>query len=238
MTPSADLRALVLLHGAVLNGRMWAPIAADLSADFRVEAPDLPGHGARANEPFRLSTAIQAVREVAASLAPARVVLAGDSLGSYVAMAAAGVLTDRLAGAVLAGGTANFQGATWWLYATEMVLTSVLSSEKLRARLTARIPRDYQAGPEILDGGIRPEAFREAAAELRAFDIRPALGRIDAPILFVNGSGDWRHRWGERRALAAARRATVRHVAGVGHGVTLTRPKAVAGMIREFVASL
>ena len=104
-----DSPTLVLLHGATLNGRMWDPIVEQLP-EFKTVAPDMPGHGSRTGEPFVLSAAIKVVQDVVKSLAPAKVVLCGDSLGSYVAEAAAPTLGDQLVGAVLAGGTASFRG--------------------------------------------------------------------------------------------------------------------------------
>lgn len=82
---------------------MWDPVVAALGAEFQVHTPDLPGHGARAGEPFRMAAAVAMVREVVEAVAPAPVVLGGDSLGSYVALASAPNLGDRLRGLVLAG---------------------------------------------------------------------------------------------------------------------------------------
>jgi len=84
---------LVLLHGATGNGRMWAPVRRILEArGYRVLTPDLPGHGSRRAEQFSLQAAVQAVVEAVASVEPAPVVVAGDSLGGYVTMASAGSL--------------------------------------------------------------------------------------------------------------------------------------------------
>jgi pimeloyl-ACP methyl ester carboxylesterase len=101
---------LILVHGAVLNGGMWAPIAADLSRDYNVLTPDLPGHGSRAGEKFTLAAAVATLTDIAKQLAPAPIVLAGDSLGGYTSLAAAASLGDQLKGAVLGGCTMNFRG--------------------------------------------------------------------------------------------------------------------------------
>lgn len=229
--------ALVLLHGAVLNGAMWGPIAAEL-ADFEVAAPDLPGHGARAREPFRLATAVAAVREAVDVVASPKLLLAGDSLGGYVSIAAADRLGDRLAGMVLCGSTANFQSLVFLLYQAEIALTGLFPARVLETRLSARVGREYQAGPAILEGGLRPQAFSQAVAELRRFDIAERLRDIEVPVLFVNGSKDRRHRLGERRALAATRHASFRLIEGAGHGVTLTHPAEIATLIRAFATGI
>jgi pimeloyl-ACP methyl ester carboxylesterase len=228
--------ALVLVHGAVLNRGMWAPIAADLGRDFQVVTPDLPGHGARAGEPFRLDTAVAMVWEVAQSLAPAPIVLCGDSLGGYVSLASAASLGDQLKGAVLGGCTANFQGPAVLMYKVQIALTKLLPPAKLKAQLEARLRKEYEAGPAIIAGGISPGPYSDAVDELRKVNFRGVLASITVPLLLINGSRDWAHVLGERGALAANPRAMLRRLPGVGHGVSLSRPAEFAAIVREFVS--
>src|ERR1700733_6968972 len=84
--------ALILLHGATCNGRMWDAMRRGLDPQFQVLAPDLPGHGARRHETFTLQGAIDTVVAAATSLDDAPVVLVGDSLGGYTALASAASL--------------------------------------------------------------------------------------------------------------------------------------------------
>ncbi len=235
-TPNATRNpALVLLHGAVLNGRMWDPIVADLSSDFQILTPDLPGHGTRAGEPFRLASAVAVVQDAVRSLAPKPVVLAGDSLGGYVSIAAAGSLGSQLQGAVLGGCTGNFQGSV--AYVALIALTGLVPPARLQAQLEKRLVRDYAAGPAILQGGIRPAAFSEGVAEFRQVNFRTQLARLNIPILLVNGTRDWWHRLGERGTMAAAPQVTLHHIPGIGHGVSIIRPAEFAALIREFVTT-
>lgn len=232
MTP-----VLILIHGAVLNGAMWNPVVQALSGEFKVHTPDLPGHGSRGAEPFRLSRAIDIVRDLARSLAPTPVFLAGDSLGGYVSIAAAASLGDQLTGAVLGGCTANFRGPTILLYKAQIAMTRLIPRDKLQAQLEARVVKDYPAaGAAIVEGGLRTAAYAEAVGELGRFDHRAALAAIRAPVLLVNGTRDLPHRWGEKGTLAAAPRATLHHLEGVGHGVSLLRPAEFAALIRSSAA--
>lgn len=225
---------VVLIHGAVLNGGMWGPVVEALAGEYQVHTPDLPGHGSRSNEPFRLSRAVEIIRDLARSIAPTPIITGGDSLGGYASIAAAASLGDRLKGAVLGGCTANFQGPTFLLYRMQLGLTRLFDTEKLVARLSESIKRKYPAAAAgILAGGIRADAFGEAIGELRQFDARAALAAIRAPVVLVNGTRDFTHRLGERGTLAAAPRATLRHFAGTGHGVSLIRPAEFAALIRE-----
>ena len=227
---------LILVHGAVLNGGMWAPVAADLSRDCNVLTPDLPGHGSRAGEKFTLAAAVETVTGLAKSVAPAPVVLAGDSLGGYVSLASAGALGDQLKGAVLAGCTANFQGPVILAYKVQVALTGMLSPETLKARLEASIRENYpQAASAILAGGLAPGAFPDAVAELRKTDFRTVLAAFQPPLLLLNGSRDWQHVLGEARARKANPRAKIRRLRGVGHGVSILRPALFASILREFL---
>ena len=55
---------MVLVHGAVVTRKIWIPQVRDLSAEYRVIAPDLPGHGSLAGVPFSLDVAAETVAEV------------------------------------------------------------------------------------------------------------------------------------------------------------------------------
>jgi hypothetical protein len=54
---------IVLVHGVSWTRKMWIPQLEALSDEFQVIAPDLPGHGVRCKQPFRLKNAVQAVME-------------------------------------------------------------------------------------------------------------------------------------------------------------------------------
>lgn len=228
---------LILIHGAVLNRRMWDPIAAALRDRYPVITPDLPGHGTRAKEPFRLARAAAVVTEAVATAGSGPVVLIGDSLGSYSAVAAAPALGTRLAGLFLAGCGADVRGLTSWLYLPVIWLSRLWPAAKLKATLEAKMAREYLSGPAMVAEGLHPEVYETAVAELRDLDLGAALPALTAPILLVNGTGDWRHRWGARR-FAGLTTVRIRLIQGVGHGVTLTRPAEVVGLIDEFVAGL
>ena len=229
---------LILVHGAVLNGGMWAPIAADLSRDYNVLTPDLPGHGSRAGEKFTLDAAVATVAGLAKSVAPSPVVLAGDSLGGYVSLASASVLGEQLKGAVLAGCTANFRSPVILAYKAQVALTSMLSPATLKARLELQIRKEFPAAASaILAGGLATEVFADAVKELQKVDFRAVLASFKPPLLIVNGSRDLAHVLGERGARAANPRAEIRRVRGIGHGVTLWQPAVFTAFLREFLTT-
>ena len=135
----ADQPAVILVHGATLNGRSWDPVRRLIDPRLRVLAPDLPGHGARQHERYTLQGGIDTVVAAARELGDAPFILAGDSLGSYTAQAAAAALPqDRLKGLVLGGASHEFIGAPVLPYAAKSlmfrVLLPLLGEDKLVAR--------------------------------------------------------------------------------------------------------
>ena len=92
---------LVLLHGTRMNAGFWRDYPA-LLPGVRVVTPDLPGHGSRGAEDFTWEGALATVEQALPADGP--VVLAGHSLGGYVAMSYAAAQPHRLAGLGLVGG--------------------------------------------------------------------------------------------------------------------------------------
>ena len=86
MAGPADRPAIVLVHGSVVTRKMWLPQLRGLSDAYRTIAPDLPGHGGRANEPFTFAGASQVVADVIDNAAGGRALVVGASLGGYVAI--------------------------------------------------------------------------------------------------------------------------------------------------------
>jgi pimeloyl-ACP methyl ester carboxylesterase len=100
---------LVLLHGAGDQAGTWAKVAPDLIKDHTLIVPDLPGHGASAPRtgPIEISTMCAGLDAVLDALAPGqKVVIAGNSLGAWLAMLYAHAHPERVALAVCIDGGA------------------------------------------------------------------------------------------------------------------------------------
>jgi pimeloyl-ACP methyl ester carboxylesterase len=108
----ATAPAIVFLHCTAANRKLWLPQMERLADQFHVIAPDLPGHGALAEQPFRLDTACQYVGDVIDRIARRTALVVGLSLGGYVAMELARQTPGRVAGLVLSGCIADFSGIT------------------------------------------------------------------------------------------------------------------------------
>lgn len=235
--------AVILVHGATLNGRSWDPVRRLIDPRLRVLAPDLPGHGARRAEPYTLQGGVDTVLAAARELGDAPFIVAGDSLGSYTAQAAAAALPqDRLKGLVLGGASHEFVGAPVLPYAAKSlmfrVLLPLLGEDKLIARKIPDTLRECGMGEEdiasTMAAGISLRVFPQAVAALRGVDFRARLARITQPTMFINGDDDTNHVRGEARYVAAAQQASVHRFAECDHGVSLRRSPEYAELLNDF----
>ena len=229
---------VVLLHGACLNRKSWLPLVRYLP-DFELLALDLPGHGARRAEPFSLQGALDTVGALLRSQRPRRVILAGDSLGGYVALVAAAHSERGIAGVVAGGCTFEMVGAGALLArmsdAPLALARRLVGEARLDRRLERFLPRIFDAATarEVQAAGVRVAARSESLRELIGLALTPLVERIRVPIVFVNGRYDWFVRCGERTLLAQALRGSRRIAWRVGHGVSVLAPEVFADAIRS-----
>jgi pimeloyl-ACP methyl ester carboxylesterase len=235
---------LVLLHGATGNGRMWAPVRRILEArGYRVLTPDLPGHGSRRAEQFNLQAAVQAVVEAVASVEPAPVVVAGDSLGGYVTMASAGSLPPaQLRGLVPSGCTLMFQGPALLPLRIKglafKLLVAVFGEKRLVGprfvRELGKLGVTEADAHGIIEGGVNMAAFDDCVRALSGVNFPVMLSAAHVPVRLVNGGDDKQILRDRARYEAAVPRA--RHVIfpGAGHGVSLLRSQEFADVLDDF----
>lgn len=234
---------IILIHGATLNGRSWGPVQRLLEPHYRVLAPDLPGHGARRGEPFTLQGAVDTIVAAARSVAPAPLILAGDSLGGFTAQASARALPrEQLKGLVLGGSSHNLSGMSLLPYlakaATFGVLLMLFNEKKL---VDEKFPKvllgmgfEKEEVAAILAAGLGFKAFTQAVRGLAGIDFRSQLAAIPQPVMFINGDLDKVHVRGEAHFVAAARHATVHRFADCEHGVSLLRRPEFAALVQQF----
>jgi 3-oxoadipate enol-lactonase len=93
---------LVLVHGFPLDSRMWDAQVAALAQGRRVIAPDLPGFGqSRSDASFTLASLADSVHGLLSAVGAIPCVLAGLSMGGYVALAYAKKYPTDLRGLIL-----------------------------------------------------------------------------------------------------------------------------------------
>jgi pimeloyl-ACP methyl ester carboxylesterase len=236
----ADAPAIVFLHGTRLSRLVWAVQTADLRADHRVIALDLPGHGALAGEPFTLAGARDQVIRVIDDAAAGRAVVAGLSLGGYVAMEVAAAAPERVRALILSGATAEPTGIrmtpvralAWLLGRFDGPRLDALNAWFFRARFPAGIAEPIVAGGFWSVGGAT--ALRAISGERFA----PRLAAYPGPTLLINGEFDLPFRLFAPSFARAAQQPRRIRLAGATHLANLDRPAAFDQAIRTFLGTL
>ena len=228
---------LVALHGWLLAGRLWDPLAQHLHPRWELWAPDLPGFGERPR-PRGLQPSLGSYgRWLAAAIAarhPGRpVVLIGHSLGGSVALHAAPHLGLRLRGVVqVAAGGGVYQpkafaqlrrGGALFLRWRPGWLGRFPGASAIRSPLRA----DLRAARGLLACSTNRGAVRQL----------PGLTtRLQVPSLWVAGSND--QVMAERYVRHLAGYAPQHRLAlleGAGHLPMRQMPERLAALIEAWL---
>ena len=227
---------LVLVHGTRFSHTQWNAYEGEFPG-CEVVTPDLPGHGTAVSQPFTTEAALDALDvAVGERREGVPVILAGHSLGGYMAMAYAGRHPDRLAGLVLMGSSAVPDGVGAAAYRGFARLIDRVGPERM-GRLANRVIARL-ASPEALEGLLAGGAIYTATTDAWAAvmaDCRPDLLRdVACPVLLLNGQFDQLgiH---ARRFVAAGRQIRVTVVPRATHLFPITHPTLVAEVLRDFV---
>jgi len=220
--------ALVLIHGWSCDASYWAGQVAAFADRYRVVTLDLAGHGGSGVGPrdWSIAAYAQDVRAVVERLDLKRAVLIGHSMGGYVAVAAAGLLPDRVVAVIgvdtlqdaertitpemlaplMAGMKADFPGFTA-NFVRQMFPADADSA------LVARIAADMGAAP--------PEVAVPSFAGLFAYDLKSGLASLACPVRCLNSD---RHPTNVEGNRKYARDFDVVLLKGRGHFPHLERP--------------
>ena len=257
--PSAP--CVVFLHGAQHDHSVWILQSRWLAHHgHTVLALDLPGHGRSDGPP---ETSVEAIAgRVAAALAPLanpRLLLAGHSMGSLIALEVALRMPARTAGVALIGTAAPMRVSEALLTATRgdppraMDMINVWSHSPALAPFAAR-PGCPSPGFSIVWQNLRlmqriaaangPAVLPTDFAACNAYDgAVAAIGQLDCPTLFVLGDRDQMTPPKAAQALiAAAARPQVVTLPATGHNMMAENPegvrRALAGFARQVFAGI
>ncbi len=237
---------LVLVHAFPQDRGMWQPQLAGLSDSARVIAPDLPGFGESSPAPFTIDSAADIVAEFITTLGIAKAVVAGLSMGGYIAMALARRQAQKLAGLILADTRADPDDATARGNRDKAIaLTREKGVAALFETMLPKVLSDLTRStkPEVV-AQVKSIAERQSVegvtAALAALrdrpDANPALAEIKVPTLVIVGEFD-----AVTPPLAAANMSVqipgskLIHIPDAGHLSNVENPAAFTDAVRKFV---
>jgi pimeloyl-ACP methyl ester carboxylesterase len=245
---------LLLLHGIGSTHADFAALRPRLDAEYRVLAPDLPGHGHSPAPPGRptIAAITDAVVADLDELGVGRVHVLGNSIGARVALELAVRHRARSVVAISPSGM-NTPGER--LYQGALMGTNRVALRGLRPLIPA-IART-RLGRSALLAGLRSTPWRSTEPEARALrdgfadadafwkllwwgvlaDLPTGLDRIGCPVVLAQGTADLVALGQTPRYLAAVPGARFVPLVGAGHAPQSDTPDAIVGLVHEATAA-
>lgn len=238
---------LVLLHGFPLDRRVWNAQVKGLSDRCRVIAVDLPGFGESGRlDACTMSSLADDVHALLRHLNALPCVLAGLSMGGYVALAFSKSYAADLCGLALLGSKAEAD-STEAKKNRERMIELVRSGgacaicddmmPKMIAPRTATGDADTLTDLRRIMENCRPDTIEHALRAMRdREDLTEHLRSIAKPALIVVGESDAFI----SRQLAEFTAAQIPHskvavIPGAGHMAPMENPQAVNAALADFV---
>lgn len=227
---------LVLAHGTRSSKAQWAQYG-DLLTDAELHAIDLPGHGTRLGERCGYDEVIDVFDEAVDSAAPGQpVIVGGHSLGGYLAAMYADRLaadgrSGEIAGLALVGTTADpgSRLAVFYKWFAQILpkvgaqrMTAIANAMYRVLGTTRELP-----GPEAYEALVDSWAlvFERCGPHL--------LGRLDCPVLLVNGQFD-QMRIHVKQYAAQTTDVTTHLIKGATHVLPDTHSGELAAILNGF----
>lgn len=243
---------IVLLHAFPLNARMWAPQLAALPVGWRAVAPDFRGFGRspRGNPPARhVRDHAVDVLGLIDTLGLGQVVIAGVSMGGYVAFECWRQRPEVVRGLVLADTRAEADSEE--ARARRTVMQATAARDGVEAVIDAMLPGLLGASTRTDDPHLAvevrrwalesaPDGIVDALEALRTRpDSRPDLPSMRCPTLVVVGSEDTLTPPAVAHVLAdGIAGATYVEIPRAGHLANVEQPEAFNGALTGFLARI
>ncbi len=241
---------VVLLHGFPHTRALWAQQVASLSMRARCIAPDLRGFGASVvDAPWTMEQYASDVRALLDALEIERAVLAGLSMGGYVAMACLRAFPERVIGLALLDTQAGADDDA--ARAKRDALITQVRARGVDAVVDAMLPGmlgkttrsqrpDVVADVESMMREATPEGIVGALQAMRDRpDSTETIRTVQVPTMIIVGDEDVLTPPAKSQALAAllppGTVCRLDVIVGSGHVSCMERPSAVNYALAEFV---
>lgn len=237
------MKSLVLLHGYPFDHTMWERVIRGLGSEQKVIAPDLRGFG---SSPGSAEPSLDSMADDVARKFDGAAVVAGFSMGGYVALALADRHPDKIAGLALI----NSQAAadTDEVRNARRSMIQKVLKDGTKAATDAALPKLFSKQDPAWTAyplkGAERAGVRGITWALEAMARRPdrtsVLSRLagSKPILIVHSTNDKFIPVERARALASSVAARYVEIEGAGHGTPIEVPErvadALASMLNEY----
>ncbi len=241
---------IVFIHGFPHNRTLWAPQLGGLMARARCVAPDLRGFGeSEIHGPYTMDSYADDVVAVLDSLQIDRAVIAGLSMGGYVAFALWRRYRERVRALILADTRPGADTEETTARRREMIGIARAKGSGAVAdmQITGMVGRTTRERyPDIADSVHRMLTMAPVHGVVGALeamiarpDSTPTLGTIDVPTLIIVGDEDVLTPPAESRAMhEAIEGSRLEILAGAGHVSNVERPAAFNHVTSEFLGVL
>jgi len=233
---------LVLVHGYPLDHTIWNEVIPLLENDFDIITPDLRGFGGSdgIESQYKMTDMAADLAGLLDLLGIEKTVIAGHSMGGYVALAFAHVYPERMLGLGLVSSQApadhperkqgRYEAAeeimkTGVKPVAESMSPKLSPDERVQAYVRALIAEQQPAG---LAGALKAMAERD--------DSRSVLSTIEVPVAVIHGDADELIPAQRAQEIKdAIPHATLEILAGGGHMLMLENPRSTATTLRSLL---
>jgi len=237
---------LVMIHGWAMHGGVLAPLVDVLASDYTMYVVDLPGHGYSVDSDVPLEP-LACAKAIAEATPPA--IWLGWSLGGLVALTAALDLPDAVRAVVPMCSTPCFVRSDDWPYGNDAGMVRKLASDldadyRLTVERFIALEAMGSADPRAETRRLKDEAFSRGEPDprvlmegielLESADLRPRLGELTQPSLWIAGHRDRIVHPDAMRWSATAAGGDFIDVAHAGHAPFIGHAAAVADALKQF----
>lgn len=241
-----DKQPVVLLHGLMLNGACWTPLARELEKNYDVVMPDARGHGysSAPDSGYYYNNLAADVMSLIQALGLTAPVLLGHSMGGMTAAVVANLKPQQLRGLILADPT----------FLTPERQREVQESDvaKQHRRVLARSKEDYLAEARVRHRGRSPETielFAQARFQtsIHAFEILTPphldyiqlMSNLDVPSqLIIGDAGSVVSAEIAAELAELNQNLKVVQIAGAGHAVPFDQTERFSTVVQTFLCSV
>ncbi len=240
---------ILFLHSFGHNKNLWFPqLTHFLEKGFRVLAPDMPGHGDSSFDPARhgVDEIARCYIELLESLGIRRAVLAGISMGGYIALRMWGHRPDLISAMILSNTKAEKDSEE--IVARRRAQIENIRRNGLEHFVTTGAPKrlspvTLERRPWVLDvikllNFTVPAEVNAATLEAmaRKEDDTKVLSTIDVPVLVTSGSDDtFIPRDSPGKLHAGIRGSRFHEISGTGHVSSLEAPIEYNRVMEQFL---